>query len=261
MNNQTARSALLMCSSKGLGLGTAVALAKRGYALALTGRDMGSLESAIGQCRKENPNGQFYGIVADVSTVEGARGLVAKAVQSLGRLDMLLLNSPGPTPGRVLDMKMSDWQSAYESLVLAPMQVMNDAIPELKKSGSGRVVAVSSVSALKPIGNLALSNVLRPAVEGYVKNLALELSEAKITANVLRPGRILSDRIHKLVDINAKKKNATMEQELVSYSSDIPLKRLGDIHEFGELVAFLASPEAAYVTGQVIGVDGGLSVV
>jgi 3-oxoacyl-[acyl-carrier protein] reductase len=239
------RRALVTAASKGLGRACAEALAAEGARVFISSRDPAAIEST-GKAIKA-----AGWAAADVS--KDVEGLVEEARAKLGGLDILVVNAGGPPPGTFESTPLESWEVAFKLTLMSAVRLVKAALPDLKKSGQGRIVFITSVSVRQPIGNLALSNSLRAGVTGMAKTLSREVAPDAITVNCLAPDTILTDRMRQL----AAAAGGDVEEELKRRAAATPMKRLGDPAEFGAACAFLCSRQAGYITGQTIGVDGG----
>lgn len=239
------RRALVTAASKGLGRACAEALAAEGARVFISSRDPATIEST-GKAIKA-----AGWAAADVS--QDVEGLVEQARAKLGGLDILVVNAGGPPPGTFESTPLESWDVAFKLTLMSAVRLVKAALPDLKKSGQGRIVFITSVSVRQPIGNLALSNSLRAGVTGMAKTLSREVAPDAITVNCLAPDTILTDRMRQL----AAAAGGDVEGELKRRAATTPMKRLGDPAEFGAACAFLCSRQAGYITGQTIGVDGG----
>jgi len=171
-----------------------------------------------------------------------------RTLTAFGRLDVLVWNSGGPPPGPGTDVTVDDIEQAVELLLAPLVRLVTAALPHLEASPGGRIVAITSLAAREPTAHLALSNTVRPAVHGYLKTLADELGPQGVTVNCVAPGRLATARLEQLYP------GGPTDEQL----AEIPLRRWGEPRELGDVVCFLASDRARYVTGQTIAVDGGL---
>jgi 3-oxoacyl-[acyl-carrier protein] reductase len=235
------RTALVCGASSGLGLASAEALAGEGANVTMLSRRRDELE------RQADRIGALA-VRGDVSLPPDTERAVAKTLEAFGGLDILVWNSGGPTPGTAAEVTPDSVEQAVDLMLQPLVRLVRDVRPHLERSDGGRIVAITSLAAKEPTARLALSNMLRPAVHGYLKTLATELGPQGVTVNCVAPGRIATARLEQLYP------DGPSEQQL----GEIPLGRFGEPREFGDVVCFLASERARYVSGQTIVVDGGL---
>jgi 3-oxoacyl-[acyl-carrier protein] reductase len=256
MADRPARVALVMAASKGLGRGCADALATHGFRIVLCARSKQGVEEAVSSIRQAG--GEVVGCPADVSKAVDIPTIFNLADQTYGRLDALVVNAGGPPTGPFVSLTEEAWHQAFELTLMSAVRAINLAIPRMRAAGSGRIIVLGSSSVRMPIPNLALSNVFRPGLVGAVKTLAVELAKDGITVNMVSPGRVDTDRVRNLDEERAKREGTTYEEARSRSERTIPMGRYGRPADIGELVAFLASESAGYITGQSILVDGGL---
>lgn len=249
------RRAIVMAASRGLGYASALGLAREGCHLVICSRDQARIEAAADTIRKLT-GAKVTAVVADVSSASEAKRLVDTAVAGYGGLEIVVHNAGGPPAGETLAMTEEQWQKAFEQNLLSFTRIVGAAVPEMRKAGYGRVVTIASSSIKQPIPNLALSNALRAGVWGIAKTLSRELAPQGILVNVIAPGRIDTERIAELDQINARKSGKPIEDVRKASVASIPLGRLGRPEELANLVVFLASEAGSYITGQAITVDG-----
>jgi 3-oxoacyl-[acyl-carrier protein] reductase len=187
---------------------------------------------------------------ADSSNLDRLGELAGEVEAALGPVEILVTNTGGPPLGGALDNPLDEWEAAYRSLVLAPRALIEASLPGMRKRGWGRIVNVSSSSAREPIPHLTLSNAHRMATVGFLKTLASEVARDGITVNTVATGRFATDRL-------ASNWGSWDEMERRAHEG-VPAGRLGTPEEYGDLVTFLCSERAAYLTGTVIPLDGGL---
>jgi 3-oxoacyl-[acyl-carrier protein] reductase len=236
------RTAIVCGASAGIGLGCAEALAAEGANLVLMARG----REALG---REAERLGALAVPGDVSDAADLERLVSTAVEAHGGVDVLVLNSGGPPRTRALDVEDDAVRDAVELLLLSSIRLVRLCRPHLERSGHGRVIAITSSSVKEPIDNLALSNAIRPGLVGWLKTASRELGPAGVTVNAIAPGRIDTERLREVYP------DGPTEADLAT----IPARRLGSPREVGDVVCFLASDRAAYVTGATIAVDGGLT--
>jgi 3-oxoacyl-[acyl-carrier protein] reductase len=239
------RVALVMGASRGLGRGIAAALAREGARVAIASRSLERLEEAVAEI-----GAQATPFVADTSDTDRIAALPAEVAESLGPIDILVANTGGPPFGGALAHGLEEWEQAYRSLVLAPRVLAEAVVPGMRERGWGRIVNVGSNTTREPIPFLNLSNAHRMAAVGFLKTLAGEVAGDGITVNTVATGRFATER---LAD-----HGGSMEAAEEAARTEVPAGRLGTAEEYGDLVAFLCSERAAYITGTVIPIDGGL---
>ena len=249
------KRAVVMAASRGLGYASALGLAREGCHLVVCSRDQRRIEAAADTIRRET-GARVTALVADVSSASEARRLVDAAVSEYGGLEIVVHNAGGPPAGETLAMTDEQWHKAFEQNLLSFTRIVGAAAPEMKKAGYGRLLTIASSSIKQPIPNLALSNALRAGVWGIAKTLSRELAPQGILVNVIAPGRIDTERIAELDQANAQKAGKPIDDVRRASVASIPLGRLGRPEELANLVVFLASQAASYITGQAIMVDG-----
>lgn len=235
------RTALVCGASSGLGLASAQALAEEGANVVLFARRADELEGHAARLGG-------VAVAGDVTDDAALERAVATAVDRFGALDVLVWNGGGPQPGGARDADDDALEAAYRLVLRPAITLVRLALPHLERSPAGRIVAVTSLAAQEPTTHLALSNTFRPGVTGWLKTLSREVGPLGITVNCVAPGRIATARLDQLYP-----DGPTQEQ-----LDEIALGRWGEPREFGDVVCFLASARAGYLTGQTVVVDGGM---
>jgi 3-oxoacyl-[acyl-carrier protein] reductase len=239
------RVALVMGASKGIGRGIAQALAAEGARVAMASRTPERIQAAA-----EEIEGETVPLVADTTDLERMSTLPGEVAKRLGPVEILVTNTGGPAVGGALDNPQEEWEQAYRELVLSPRALIEAALPGMRERGWGRIANVASSSVREPIPHLTLSNVHRMATVGFFKTLASEVACDGVTVNTVATGRFATDRL-------AANWGSWEEMERGA-AEGVPAGRLGQPEEFGDLVAFLCSERASFLTGAVIPLDGGM---
>lgn len=253
------KRALVLAGTSGLGRATAQALATDGARVVLTGRDAGRAESVAGEVAAAAGAGAFVrGLSANVTAKGELEQLFTDAVNVLGGLDLLVVNAGGPKAGSFEQLSDEDWLSAFELTLMSVVRSVRLALPHLRAAGAGAVVAIGSSSIRQAVPGLTLSNSIRPGVNALIRELATTLGPEGIRFNMVSPGRIVTPRLDSLDEKRAALDGTTVEAVRANTARSIPLQRLGDSREFGQVAAFLLSDAASYLTGQSLLVDGGM---
>jgi 3-oxoacyl-[acyl-carrier protein] reductase len=240
------RKALVCGASQGLGLAIAEALAEEGCTVGLLARNVEKLEA-----HAKRLNG--VALPADM----GDWASIEAAFMRFGVPDILVNNSGGPPPVDVTKVDANLWRQQFETMVLNQMRLTEAVMPAMRQKKFGRILCVASTSIVEPFPSLAISNALRAALAGWMKTLSGQVARDGVTVNMLLPGSFATERIERLNAGEAQSRGISLEQVVAESSADIPVGRYGDPREFGAVAAFLASPKASYITGQMIRIDGG----
>jgi 3-oxoacyl-[acyl-carrier protein] reductase len=294
------RAAIVTGASAGLGAGIARELAARGVRVLMCSRSPEKLVAAAeaitasmrarGRSRESPPAGAHaapgdpaasnhhraatpndpgpaatawhppIAVPGDVTAADTAPHLVRAAQEHFGRLDILVCNAGGPPPGDFADTGDDAWRAGFELILLSAIRSVRAALPLLRASGAGRIVITTSISGIKPVRRLLVSNALRPAVMGLVRHLAGELAPDGILVNAVAPGFFDTERSREVQAAIAEQRGVALADVQRETAARIPLARQGEPPELGRLIAFLVSPENTYLTGQTLVIDGGLLV-
>lgn len=252
----TNKTALVLGSSRGLGLGVAGALAAEGATVLVCGRTEERTRAAVEGIVAAG--GRALPMTVDLAD-PGAAERLRDAVRALDlSIDILVLNSGGPPPGPLLDVAASTWNAQFEQMAQRLFEIAAVFVPDMRRRGWGRVLTIASSGVVQPIPNLGISNALRAALIGWSKTLAAEVAADGVTVNTLLPGRIHTERVDELDAAAAKRTGKTVAEVAAQSRSTIPVGRYGRPEELAAVAAFLAGEPASYVTGSVVRVDGGM---
>jgi 3-oxoacyl-[acyl-carrier protein] reductase len=255
--NLKGKVALIAGASKGLGYAVAHAMAREGASVSIASRDQKAIAGAAARIQRETGS-PVMSTAVDVRSGDAIQRWVSATADRFGGVDALLTNSGGPPAGATLSFDDAAWQEAAELLLFSTLRMVRAAVPAMQTRGGGAILMSTSSSVKEPVQNLGLSTVLRASVSALAKTLALELAPEKIRVNQIIPGRIDTDRVRHLDEVNATKSGISPEQAKARAIAAIPMGRYGEIEEFGRVGAFLLSDAASYVTGATVQVDGGL---
>ena len=249
--------AIVAASSKGIGKAIALAFALEGTKLAICARGEEALRATADEIIGKT-GVEVLAIKADVTVEEDVQRLVRSAAEKFGRIDILVSNSGGPPTGVFEDIPQETWEKAVDLNLMSTIYLCRAVIPYMKKQKWGRIINMTSVSVKQPINGLILSNAVRAGVVGLSKSLSNEMAKDNILINVVGPGYTLTERLRELANSRAIEEGISEEEVYKAWEERIPLGRLAQSEEIANLVVFLASEKASYITGTTIQVDGGL---
>ncbi|MDQ0391262.1 SDR family oxidoreductase [Labrys monachus] len=244
------KRALILGASGGLGSAIATGLREAGADIAVVGRSAERLQAAMPEAKAR--------IVADLAAAGAPDAIADQALAALGGVDILVNNSGGPPPSPALGVSAEVWKAQFEAMVLSLMKLTDRLAPGMVERKWGRILTIASSGVQMPIPNLAVSNTLRSALVGWSKTLATELAPHGVTVNMVLPGRIATSRVASLDAAAAQRTGRTAEEVEAASRAAIPMGRYGRPEEFAAAAVFLASPQASYVTGTTIRIDGGM---
>ena len=249
------RVALVCGASRGIAYAAAETLAQDGADLAIVSRKRDAVESAAS--RLAGFGTRVVPIVADLSTADGIRETVDATMTAFGRADILVTNTGGPPTGSAIGHDWSTWERASELLLRSVVEMTRAFVPGMRERKWGRIVGITSFAVKQPVASLVLSNSLRAAVTGYFRTLAEEVAPDNVTVNSVLPGYTATERLDELAEATMKRTGVTREHVFARYIAETPAGRIGEPREVAAMIAFLASDQAGFVTGQAICVDGG----
>lgn len=244
-------------SSKGLGLASAKQLADEGANVAISSRSQSNLEEARTEIIEETSasDESILTVECDVTERSDVSNAIEAAVDAFDGLDVLVNNHGGPPAIPFEEATDDDWDDAYELVIKSNVWHAEAALPHLQESPQGAMVTVTSASAQEPGKNHALSNVFRLGLYGLSKTISVEYPSVR--SNVVAPRFVMTDRIKYKIERRAEHRDISWEEALETRENEVVLDRPGDVEEFANAVAFVVSPKASYITGDVIHVDGG----
>lgn len=252
----TGKTAVVGGASKGIGKAVAFGFAREGARVVVCARDPQPLQATAAELRHAT-GVEVLAIPADLAQADAAEKVITETVAHFGTVHILVANTGGPPLGGFRKVTDADWENAFALNFLSTVRLIRHALPYMEKQQWGRIITVMSAAVKEPMDGLILSNGVRPGVVGMAKTLSREVGKHNITVNTVLPGRILTDRLRSHVTASAERTGKPFEQVLAESAAEVPLRRIGDPEELANLVVFLASEAASYITGTSIQVDGG----
>lgn len=250
--------AIVAASSRGLGKATAMALAQAGAAVVICSRNWEELQTT-GRELTTSSRSAVLPIQADLTMAGDIRNVVHAAKEKFGAIHILVNNAGGPPAGDILSMTDDDWRRSFELTVMSTVRLTREVLPMMASQRWGRVITIVSIAAVQPLNDLLISSTLRPGIFGFSKILSNQYAHLNITVNTVCPGLILTSRQKELMDARSAEQKISEEQYFTQAAKDIPAGRLGKPEEVGNVIAFLASEQASYITGANIMIDGGMA--
>jgi 3-oxoacyl-[acyl-carrier protein] reductase len=253
----TGKIAIVGGSSKGIGLAAARSLARDGSKVTLVARHGDELQTASSKLQLEVGGNAVLAVVGDLSDPADIQSVFDATIARWGRVDIIVNNLGGPPPGELMDFTDGQWQSAFDLNFSSAMRMNRLVLPGMIERQHGRIIAVLSKAIKEPEDRLGLSTVARSALSSYSKLLAQEVAGNGITVNNVLPGSVATDRLHSVIEMQAKANSRSIAEQEVFRLASVPAGRFGDPAELGDLIAFLASARAGFITAQNIAADGG----
>jgi len=250
------RVAIVTGSSSGLGKAIALGLAQEGARLSICARTEDRLKEAAKEI-ESSIGAEVLALRIDLTNRDDLRRLVKETESRFGRIDILVNNTGGPPSAPFLKISEEDWRQATDSLLMSVVLLCLEVIPHMQKKHWGRIINMTSIAAKQPVEDLVLSNSLRAGILALSKTLSNELARDNILVNSVCPGYTLTSRIEELARAHSLETGVPYEQAVQGWEKDIPLGRMAQPREIADLVVFLASERASYITGAAIQVDGG----
>jgi 3-oxoacyl-[acyl-carrier protein] reductase len=250
------RTALVLGGGGGLGRAIAKTLAIEGAKIAVGDIDDAAVNRSVQEI--EARGAEALALVWDLADLSAIDATVSTIEKRFGPVDVLVNITGGPPPTPAAGQDPSLWSKHFQTMVLSIIAITDRVLPDMRTRGWGRIITSTSSGVVAPIPNLALSNSLRLSLVGWSKTLAQEVARDGVTANIVLPGRIATDRIRFLDQAKAKREGRSVEAVAAESTRSIPIGRYGNPEEYADAIAFLASTRASYITGSVIRIDGGL---
>ena len=248
--------AVVAGASRGLGKAVAFQLAAEGATLVLAARDQTTLEETASLIEKSFGN-PVLPVVTDVTVEAEVNRLVGLAIKNFNQVDILIANAGGPPPSQFETTDVSQWQEGLQLNLLSTIYLCRAFVPLMRQRAQGKIVAITSVSVKQPVDGLILSNTARAGVVGMMKTLSNELAPHNVNVNVVCPGFTKTDRLVEIASRVSEQEDVSIDSIYKRWTDQIPMQRLGESSEFADVVAFLCSERASYVTGVCLQVDGG----
>lgn len=249
------RVAMIAAASKGIGKACALALAAEGCKVSICARNLVELDIANAELAA---SGEVLAVPADVSIPTDLAYWHIRTLERFGHVDILVTNTGGPPVARFMDLTDENWHAGVESTLMNVVRLSRLVIPGMQDRKWGRIIHLTSMVAKQPIDELTISSTLRSGLSGLTKTMANQLGPDNITVNAVLMGYCLTDRLAHLAEVRHKEQGITLEEYYQKATADVPLRRFGQPQEVGEVVAFLASERASYITGISLPIDGGV---
>jgi 3-oxoacyl-[acyl-carrier protein] reductase len=251
------RAAIVTGSSQGIGKAIALGLSEEGAKVTICARNEKQLKQTAEEIQSAT-GGEIHTVQADLTRRVDIRNLIAKTSERFGRIDILVNNTGGPPSTTFSETSENQWRDAVNLLLMSVVTTCLEVIPHMQERKWGRIINMTSFAAKQPAERLVLSNTLRAGIFGLSKTLSNELAKNGILVNAVCPGWTLTKRVEELAKAQSKATGNAYEDIIHGWENQIPLKRLAKPKEMADLVVFLASERASYITGAVIQVDGGV---
>jgi 3-oxoacyl-[acyl-carrier protein] reductase len=251
------RGVIVAASSQGIGRATAEAFAREGAQVAMCARTEAPLREAADNIRSQT-GAEVFAEPIDVTDASQVQRFIEQAAKRFGRIDVCVANAGGPPAKNFLSISPEEWRKAVDLNFLSVVHLAKAAIPHMQRHRWGRIITITSVTVKQPVAELIMSNAVRAAVVGLVKSLSNEFGKDGILVNNVAPGYTATERLRELAGVRALASGTSPEHIYQSWAAEIPLRRLGDPKDIADVILWLASERAAYVTGQTLLADGGI---
>ena len=254
------RVALVCAASQGLGKAAALGFAREGAHVVICSRQRKALAAAVEEIRAAAGEHQvrIVPVVADLTKPRQITAVVARTVKLFGRIDVLVTNAGGPPVGAFADLKDDIWEQGVALTLMSTVRMIRAVLPHMQKRSWGRIINITSIAAKQPINDLIISSAIRPGILGLTRVLASQYAKNGILINSVAPGFMRTARMEQLGTSRAKEAGTSIDEYFAKASRDIPLQRYGEPEELANMIVFLGSERASYITGATMSVDGGL---
>jgi len=249
------RVAMVAAASKGIGRSCALALVREGCSVSICARSAEAMEATHKELEHYGP---VMSVRADVASVSDLESWHQRTIETFGKVDILVTNTGGPPVARFMDLTDEQWDAGVESTLMNVVRLTRFVVPEMKERQWGRIIHLTSLVAKQPIDELTISSTLRAGLSGLTRTMANQFGPDNITVNAVLMGHFMTDRQEQIANLRARESGIAREEYFATVAKEIPLRRIGDPSEVGNVVAFLASKAASYVTGVSLAVDGGV---
>jgi len=250
------RAAIVTGSSRGIGKAIAYGLAEEGAKVTICARKEDLLKETEQEIEAAT-GADVFGIRADLNRTDDVKMLIAKAYGAFGRMDILVNNTGGPPTSLFSATSEDDWRHAFDQLFMSVVLACREVAPYMRRERWGRIINMTSIAAKQPVENLVLSNALRSGILGLTKTLSDEFAEDNILVNSVCPGYTLTERVQELAQAESQRTGKGTDEIIQDWAKAIPLRRMAQPKEIANLVVFLSSERASFITGATFQVDGG----
>ena len=251
------RGVIVAASSQGIGLATAEAFAREGAQVAMCARTEKTLVEAADKLRSQT-GAEIYAEALDVTDGNAVQRFTEQVAKRFGRIDVCVANAGGPPAKNFLSIAAEEWRKAIDLNLMSTVHLAKAVIPYMQRHRWGRIITITSISVKQPIADLVLSNSVRAAVVGLVKSLSNEFGKDGILVNNVAPGYTATERLQELAQVRALAAGQSAQEICDTWAAETPVRRLGNPKEIADVIVWLASERASYVTGQTILADGGI---
>ncbi len=251
------RGVIVAASSEGIGRAAAEAFAREGAQVAMCARTEKTLREAAEEIRSQT-GAEVYAEPLDVTDAAAVARYVEQVAKRFGRIDVCVTNAGGPPAKNFLSISTDEWRKAVDMNFMSVVYLAKAVIPYMQRHRWGRIITITSISVKQPIADLIMSNSVRAGVVGLVKSLANEFGKDGILVNNVGPGYTATERLKELAGVRALAAGVSQEKIYETWAAEAPVRRLGEPQEIADLIVWLASERASYVTGQTVLADGGI---